>query len=179
MGLFSQETTSGAPWPLDVVTLEYLVSGQVEAAAQKWGWSYFSPIEKRPAQALALTVAEARPTGALPAPPLAGTSASFAYATALVALIPRGEETDKVWDEWAGSVGQPVPATVLVGPYALTGNVLSPDNTLSVLLNDRFAVRDATITRIDGAGDAAPIDAPRAVVSTAFVHTGVVAGPAA
>jgi hypothetical protein len=157
-------------------TLEYLISGQVEARAQKWGWSYFSPIEKRPAQQLEVTVAEARSTGARPAPSLAGTSASFAYGTALVALIPRGEETVKVWEEWAAAVGQPVAAEVLIGPYALTGTVLSADGTLSALLNDRFAVRDATFTRIDGAGDGAAIDAPRAVVATAFVHTAFVAG---
>jgi hypothetical protein len=166
----------GEPWPLDVLTPEYLISGEIEAAAQKWGWSYFSPLEKRPARQLELRVTEARSTGARPAPPLAGTYASFAYGTAFVALISRGGATDAVWEEWAAAIGSPVPAEVFVGPYAITGSFLSADGTLSVLLNDRIPVRDATIVRIDGAGDGAPIQAARAVVATAFVQTAVVAG---
>ena len=64
---------------------------------------------------------------------------------------------------------------MLVGPYALVGSVATPDGTLgSAMLNSVLAVRDATVTRIDGAA-AAPIAAPRAIVATGFVHTGAVA----
>ncbi len=47
---------------------------------------------------------------------------------------------------------------------------------MSAILNDRIAVRDATFTRIDGAGDGAPIQAARAVVATGFIQTAAVAG---
>ena len=56
------------------------------------------------------------------------------------------------------------------GPYVITGSLLSPAGGLNFLINDRFAMQDATITRVDGAS-AAPIDAPRAVFSTRFVQT--------
>jgi hypothetical protein len=29
-------------WTLDVLTLDYLVTGQVDPDAQKWAWAYFS-----------------------------------------------------------------------------------------------------------------------------------------
>ncbi len=94
----------------------------------------------------------------------------------LLLVIPRGAAADEAWDEWAAAFGQPVAAEVLVGPYAMTGAVLSTDGTMSPILNNRLAMRDATITRIDGVGDGAPIRAPRAVVTTAFVQLAAVAG---
>src|SRR5690349_5501611 len=121
MGLFGRSEASGAAWPLDVLTLEYLISGQVESAAQKWGWSYFSPLQKDVPHELSLTVSGARSTGSLPAPTWNAATAGFAYGTSLVALISRGEATDQIWDKWAGSVGQPVPVEALVGPYTVTG----------------------------------------------------------
>jgi hypothetical protein len=179
MGLFGSRQSGGAPLPLDVLTPDYLISGQVEPDAQKWAWSYFSPIEKRPAQQLELTVTAARATGSRAAPPLAGTSASFAYGTALIALIPRGEPTDALWEEWATALGKPVAAELFIGPYAVTGTFLTADGTMSAVLNDRVAARDATFTRIDGAGDGVPIQAPRAVVATGFLQAAVVARPPA
>jgi hypothetical protein len=175
MGLFGNKAP-GDPWPLDVLTTEYLISGQVEAGAQKWGWTYFSPIEKRALQPLEVTVSAARPTGLRIAPALAGRSASFRYEAAMIAVISRGEATDRVWEEWAAAIGSPVAAELFVGPYSVTGTFLSSDGTMSVTLNDRIPVRDATFTRIDGAGDGAPIDAPRAIVATGLMQTAVVAG---
>jgi hypothetical protein len=175
MGLFGNKAP-GEPWPLDVLTTEHLISGQVEPAGQKWGWTYFSPIEKRALHPLEITVTAARPTGSRGALPLAGRTASFAYRAAMIALISRGEATDKVWDEWAAAIGSPVAAELFLGPYAVTGTFMSSDGTMSVVLNDRIPVRDATFTRVDGAGDGTPILAPRAVVATALMQTAVVAG---
>lgn len=164
------------PWPLDVLTPDYLVSGVVDAAGQKWGWTYFSPVAPAPAQQLELVVSGVRSTGARPAPDLAGTRASFNYGTELLALIPRGPAADAAWDEWAAAVGTPVSAEVFLGPYAVTGGVYSVDGTMSVLLTDRFAVRDAVFTRIDGAGGGGPLEAPRAMVATRAVQMAVMAG---
>ena len=69
--------------------------------------------------------------------------------------------------------GQPVVAELLVGPYSVKGSVLSQDGTLQPVLNDRFPIQDATITRIDGAGDGQPIEAPKAMLGTAFLHSGM------
>jgi hypothetical protein len=166
MGLFDSKPAAG-PLPLDVLTLEYLISGQVEPDKQKWAWTYFPPLEKQAAQALELTVTAARATGAHPSPALPGSTASFTYSSAMVALIPRGQAADALWDEWApGGMGGSVAGELIVGPYAVTGTFLTADGTMSAVLNDRVAARDAVITRIDGAGDAAPIDAPRAMVAT-------------
>jgi hypothetical protein len=65
--------------------------------------------------------------------------------------------------------GDPATAEVTIGPYAISGSLLSPSGGLNFLINDRFAMRDATVTRVDGAGG--PIDAPRAVFSRRFVPT--------
>src|SRR4051794_38220925 len=177
MGLFDSKPAA-APLPLDVLTLDYLISGEVQPQHQKWAWTYFSPHEKQPAQALELTVTAARSTGARPAPALAGTSASFAYSTALVAVISRGEAADALWDEWAaGGMAQSVVGELLVGPYAVNGTFLSADGTMSAVLNDRVAARDAVITRIDGAGDGSTIQAPRAVVATNLMQAAISAGP--
>jgi hypothetical protein len=171
MGLFDSKPAAG-PLPLDVLTLEYLISGQVEPDKQKWAWTYFSPLEKQAAQALELTVTAARSTGAHPAPAFAGSSASFTYSSAMVALIPRGPAADALWDQWAaGGMGQAVAGELIVGPYAVTGTFLTADGTMSTILNDRVAARDATITRIDGAGDAAPIAALRAMVATNLLQS--------
>jgi hypothetical protein len=163
------------PWTLDVLTPDYLVSGQVDEPGQKWGCTYFSPVAQSPAQQLELAVMGVRSTGVRPAPQLAGTHASFNYGTQMLALIPRDEAAAAAWDEWAAAVGAPVPAEVFLGPYVLTGSVYTPDGTMSVLLNDRFAIRAATITRIDGAGNATPIEAPRAMVASIAVQMAVVA----
>src|SRR3954467_7495744 len=177
MGLFDSKPAA-APLPLDVLTLDYLISGEVQPDHQKWAWTYFSPHEKQPAQALELTVTAARSTGARPAPALAGTSASFAYSTALVAVISRGEAADALWDEWAaGGMGAPLTGELLVGPYAVSGTFLTVDGTMDVVINDRVAVRDAVFTRVDGTGDGAQIQAGRAVVATNVMHAAVVAGP--
>src|SRR3954447_989112 len=177
MGLFDSKPAAG-PLPLDVLTSEYLISGQVEPDNQKWVWAYFSPHEKRPAVALELTVTAARSTGARPAPALVGTSASFAYSTALVAVIARGEPADALWDEWAaGGMGAPLAGELLVGPYAVSGTFLTVNGTMDVVINDRVAVRDAVFTRADGTGGGAQIQAGRAVVATNVMHAAVVAGP--
>ncbi len=167
--------SASEPWPVDLLTTEYVISGDIAAPAREWAWAYFQPVEKGPARTLDVEVSAAAATGARQAPPLAGTLASFGFGTALVAVIPRGPATLAIWEEWNGKAGG-VPAEVLVGPYALVGSVATPDGTLgSAMLNSVLAVRDATVTRIDGAGAAAPIAAPRAIVATGFVHTGAVA----
>jgi hypothetical protein len=166
--IFGGNSGGGEPWALDVLTLDYLVSGQVGPDAQKWAWTFFSVIEKEAPSALEVTVSEARSTGALPAPDLAGKTVGFSYATGLIGLFPRDEAGEKLWDQWAG-IGEAAPAEVTIGPYAISGSLLSPSGGLDFLINDRFAMRDATVTRSDGAG--APIDAPRAVFSTRFVQT--------
>jgi hypothetical protein len=177
MSLFGSKPAA-APLPLDVLTAEYLISGQVEPDNQEWAWAYFSPHEKQPTVALELTVTAARSTGARPAPALTGTSASFAYSTALTAVIPRGEAADSLWEEWAaGGMGPPLVGELLVGPYAVSGTFLTVDGTMAAILNDRIAVRDAVITRIDGAGDGTPIQAARAVLATNLMQAAVVAGP--
>jgi hypothetical protein len=177
MGLFDSKPAA-APLPLDVLTTEYLISGQVEPDNQEWAWAYFSPHEKRPAVALELTVTAARSAGARPAPELTGTSASFTFSTAMIAVIPRGEPADALWEEWAaGGMGQTVAGELLVGPYAVTGTFLTADGTMSAVMNDRVAVRDATFTRIDAAGSSTPIAAPRAVVATNLMHAAITAGP--
>jgi hypothetical protein len=176
VGLFGSKPAAG-PLALDVLTLEYLISGQVEPDDQRWAWTYFSPHEKQPAAALQLTVSAARATGTRAAPPLAGSSASFAYSTAMVAVIPRGDPADALWEEWAaGGMSGTVAGELLIGPYSVRGTFLTADGTMSAVLNDRVAARDAVITRVDGAGDGSPIQAPRAVVATNLMHAALTAG---
>jgi hypothetical protein len=155
-------------WELDVLTLDYLVSGQVDPGAQKWAWTYFSMTEKDTPSPLEVTASGARSTGTLPAPDLAGKTVGFSYQTGLIGLIPRNEDAGKIWEQWA-AMGDAVAAEVTIGPYAISGSLLSPSGGLNFLINDRFAMRDATVTRVDGPG--APIDAPQAVFSTRFVQT--------
>jgi hypothetical protein len=169
--LFGNDS-GGEAWSLDILTADYLISGKVAASAMKWAWTYFSMTEKDTPRALEVDVSEARSTGALAAPDLAGKTAGFSYATGLIGLIARDEAADKVWDQWA-NFGSPAPGEVTVGPYAVTGSLLSPSG-LDFLINDRFAVQDATITRLDGSGS--PIDAPKAVFSTRFVQTAAYSG---
>ena len=47
-------------WALDVLTHDYLVSGQVGDASAEWAWSYFSMVEKDTPRPLEVTVSEAR-----------------------------------------------------------------------------------------------------------------------
>jgi hypothetical protein len=159
---------------VDVLTLDYLISGQVGAAALKWAWTYFSMTEKRAPSPLELTVSEARSTGDQAAPELAGKLVAFSYQAGLVGLIPRDEPASKAWDEWA-DLGNAEAAEFTIGPYAISGSLLSPSGGLAVLISDRFSMREATITRIDGAGSGAPIEAQQAVFSTRFVQTGALA----
>jgi hypothetical protein len=161
--------SGGEAWTLDVLTADYLVSGQVDSGAQKWAWSYFSMTEKEVPGTLEVAVSGARSTGSLSAPDLAGKTAGFSYATGLIGLIPRDEAASKIWDQWA-NLGAAAAAEVTIGPYAITGSLLSPAGGLNFLINDRFAMQDATITRVDGAAGS-PIDAPKAVFSTRFVQT--------
>ena len=171
MSLFGRKPAE--PWPLDVLTLEYLFSGQVDPPAQKAAELYLPASGSHPVRQLDLTLSNVRATGARPGPGVAGSVASFVYGGALVALIPRGEATAAAWDEYCAALGQPVAARVLVGPYAIDGRWRSPDGTLQVITGDRLAVTEATITRVDGAGEGMRIDAPRATVSTQFVETAI------
>jgi hypothetical protein len=167
--LFGGDKSGGEAWTLDVLTADYLVSGQVDSGAQKWAWTYFSmTADKEVPGTLEVAVSEAHSTGSLAAPDLAGKTAGFSYANGLIGLIPRDGSADKAWDQWA-NLGAAAAAEVTIGPYAITGSLLSPAGGLNFLINDRFAMQDATVTRVDGASG--PIDAPRAVFSTRFVQT--------
>lgn len=169
MALFG--SSSKTPWGVDVLTTEFLFSGQVEPEAQKWGWAFFSPIEKTPAQPFDVAISAVRATGALKVPDPVPAAASFGWNTALVAIIARDAAAEATWDEWSASMGgQPVAAELLVGPYSVTGSVLSADGTLQQVLNDRFPIQNATITRVDGAGDGQPIQAAKAVLGTSFLQ---------
>jgi hypothetical protein len=163
------DRSNGESWSLDVLTADYLVSGEVGPAAQKWAWTYFAMTEQRTPAALEMTASEARSTGSLPAPELAGKPVGFSYQTGLIGLIPRNEPAGKAWDKWA-VLGDAIAAELTVGPYAISGSLLSPSGGLSFLINDRFAMRDATIVRLDG-GSEGSIEAPKAVFSTRFVQT--------
>jgi hypothetical protein len=171
LGIFGSSST-GEPWPVDVLTLDYLFTGEVDAAAQKWGWTYLQiAAPEQPAAGLDVQVSAVASTGTAPAPEaLVGRRVSFGRGTALVALISRGPATDAVWEQWNHGF-RAVAAEVLVGPYKLAGTMITPDGTVNApMINVGFAVQDATITRIDGAGDGAPIQLGRGVVSTSFVH---------
>jgi hypothetical protein len=171
MGLFDGGSAgSGEPWQVDVVTLEYVFSGTVDAAGQKWGWDYFQAAGGRgPARTFDLHVADARPTGTHPAPAVTGQVVSFSQRTAMVALVPRDAPAIAVWEKW--NVMAPVAVELLLGPYALSGLVLSPDaSPTTPILAASFGMRDVTLRRIDGAGDGAPLSLPRATVHSAFVH---------
>lgn len=177
-GLFSGAPSSGEPWPVDVLTLEQLITGEVYAASQKWGWCYLQAYGgQTPAQALDVQVSAVAATGAVPAATgLVGRRVSFGPATAMIALITRGPAADAVWDQWNGSLPT-VAAEVLVGPYRLAGTLLSPDGTVNApMIAAAVPFRDATISRVDGAGAGAAIQAGRGVLSTAFVQA---AAPAA
>lgn len=159
-----------------MLTLDHLISGEVDVPAQKWGWSYFQIIEQRPAQTLDVTVASSRSTSGLPTLAWTGARASFAFNSGLIAVIARGPAAVAVWEEWNGKTAG-IAAVVLVGPYAVSGTIVTPDGTLGpALLNHAFPVRDATISRADGKGDMAPIEAERAIVGTSFAQAGAVAG---
>jgi hypothetical protein len=171
LGIFGSSTPA-EPWPVDVLTLDYLFTGEVDGAAQKWGWTYLQiAAPESPAAGLDVQVSAAVATGAS-APPadLVGRRVSFGRGTALVALISRGPATDAAWEKWNHGF-QEVAAEVLVGPYKLVGTMITPDGTVNApMINIGFAVQDATITRVDGAGSAAPIAIGRGVISNAFVH---------
>jgi hypothetical protein len=175
VGLFGSKPVAG-PLPLDVLTPEYLISGQVETAAQEWVWSYFSTVAKRPARALEMTVTGAQSTGGRPAPTLNGSTAAFAYGTALIAVIPRDPAGDALWDEWATVNDQTAAGELLVGPYAVSGSFLTGSDAMSAVINDRLAARDVTFTRIDGSGAWGPVQASRAVIATGLLQFATVAG---
>jgi len=162
------DQSNGEAWEIDVLTQDYVVSGQVGPGAQRWAWTYLSMTEKNAPSALEVAVSGARSTGSLVAPVLAGKTVGFSYAAGLIGLIVRNDAAGKAWDQWA-ALGEEAAAEVTIGPYAISGTVLSPSGGLDFLINDRFAMRDATVTRVDGSGG--PIDTPRAVFSTRFVQT--------
>jgi hypothetical protein len=163
----------GESWALDVLTQDYLISGEVGPAAQKWAWTYFAMTGQRTPSSLEMTASKAIPTGNAAAPDLAGKTVGFSFQTGLIGLIPRNEAAGSAWEKWA-VLGDPSAADLTIGPYVIRGSLLSPSGGLSVLINDRFAMRDVTITRVDGSPSAS-IDAPTAVFSTRFVQTAALA----
>jgi hypothetical protein len=175
VGLFGSKPVAG-PLPLDVLTPDYLISGRVEPAAQEWVWSYFSTVAKRPARALEMTVTGAQSTGGRPAPALNGSTAAFAYGTAMIAVIPRDPAGDALWDEWATVYDEPVAGELLVGPYAVSGSFLAGSDGMSAVINDRLAARNVTFTRVDGAGAWGPVQASRAVIATGLLQFAAAAG---
>jgi hypothetical protein len=170
--LFGSPKPSG-PWPVDVLTLEYLVSGEVDEAAQKWGWNYFQVLGEDPPVPFEVVVSAVRPTGRCAKPALEGRRALFGLESGAVAFIPRGDAADAVWDAWnKGTDG--VASLFLIGPYSVAGTVLAQGTQLSaVALGRAVAFRDATFTRVDGAGDGMQIAAPRATVLTRSAHAAV------
>lgn len=153
-----------------MITTEYVISGRVEGGGLKWGWTYFEyAVTSGPARPFEFVATAARSTGALPAPAVVGRQAAVTRGSALVALAPRGDTAIGLWEQW--NTMAPVAAEVLIGPYLLTGSVLSPDGSAtSPILGASFPVRDATLRRIDGYGDGAPIELARATIDARFVH---------
>lgn len=174
MSLFGNASASAEEWPIEVLTLDFLVTGRVGAAAQKWGWTYFATTAQRAAQELRVEVDAIQPTGKLAAPAWAGRTASFAYSNGLVAFIAREPATVAIWQKWAAGIGQPVQAQFIAGPYVVSATILAPDGTLQVMLSDRIAIYDATITRIDDSGGT-PIDVPFGMLSTRCLQAGITA----
>lgn len=166
----------GAGWPVDVLTADHLVSGEVEPPAQKWGWTYFALTQPRLTTSFDIRVTATASTSGLPAPAWTGAVASFAFHTGLIAIIPRGPAAVAVWEEWNAQFPSS-PAVVLVGPYAVTGTVITADGWPGTgLINHAIAVREAAITRVDGKGDGTAIPAERAIISTQLIHAIAAAG---
>lgn len=167
MGLFSKEPD--APLAVEAFTPEYAIAGDLTPASTKWAWTYLQTTGAQdPANALSVAAPAVRPTGALPAPAPAQT-AHLSIATGLIALAPRGGAADELWEEWA-KLDKPVPARILAGPYLIAGNVLTPGGDVAaVMLGRAITVRDATLARVDGAGDATPVALPRVTVFLRFV----------
>lgn len=166
---------SSEPWAVEMITLEYSVTGTVDVAANKWAWSYFTQTT-RPAGSLDVAVTDIHATGAMLPPDLRGRTASFHFGTGLVALVAKNDAAIAVWEKWNGS-NRPLAGFALIGPYSLSGWFASQDGTIgSPIMASVFPVRDATLTRIDGSGAGFTSTMPRAMISSAFVHTIVPTG---
>ncbi|MCU1393763.1 MAG: hypothetical protein JWM34_2191 [Ilumatobacteraceae bacterium] len=164
------------PWSVELVTLAYSFVGTVDAAADKWANQSFTLQAGSSASPLTVVIDSIQPTSTTLPPDLRGRPASFRFGTGLIALAARNDAAIAVWERWNGSM-TPLAGFALIGPYSLTGWFSSPDGTIgSTLMAPMFAVRDATLTRIDGEGPGFTTTMPRAVVSTALAHTIVATG---
>ena len=158
------------PWSVEVVTLASSIVGTVDVAADKWANHIFSVQAAGSASPLTVLIADIRGTGAIVPPDLRGRQASFRFGTALVAVAARNDAAVAAWDRWNESM-TPLPGFALVGPYSVTGWFGSTDGTISsTLIAPVFAVRDATLTRIDGQGSGFSTTMPRAMVSTSLAQ---------
>src|SRR3954471_15133376 len=87
-------------WSVDALTTDYLLSGEVEQPEQKWGWTYFCVTEPRRAEALRMRITGVHPTSGQAPLAWVGAHAAFGYRTSLVALLPRNDSANAMWDQW-------------------------------------------------------------------------------
>jgi hypothetical protein len=158
--MFNLETPS-AQWAIQVLTLDYLIDGSLDADRDKNSFRLMghdvSPVP--------VTSARFRAAGAYSLPQLPATPWLLIYGDQLVALIPRDEAGLAAARMFNAAFKVAVPAEVYAGPYVIRGQVLSPDGSLRVFEGyTGFPVQDAEIKSLIPGAQLGLLKAPYVLV---------------
>lgn len=152
MGLFGSNKDDHGPWPVEVLTLDHRIAGELAPESRSMAWTYMQSDGPPPAGSFAIEVAEMLPTGTRATPAAVGRLAHVRDGSGLVAILPRGGRTDEEWDKRIAGKDR-ASATVVAGPYHLTGTLAFAGGKVEHVMHDRaLHLLDVAITRTDGEG---------------------------
>jgi hypothetical protein len=161
--MFSREPA--AAWLLEALTDRYVVRGSADPDDQSSAMMFLTAqFKQAPLTRLRLGAPQVQAVGGGPAP-TPSAAWTFAYGSALVALLPRDEASSaRALDAAAKASG---PAVAYVGPHRIAGTLRAGGNPELAAQQPSFVMTDAQVV---GAEPVAIAPAPVLVVFTNLLH---------
>ena len=160
-----------ALWSVQYLTTDYLVEGHMDGEDPTSPW--FLQVQSGDLAMATLTLTEAsyQPTAGQSILPAQAAKWVVPSTALYVGVIPRDEGSLAYCAKRNSGSKHPIPAVVFVGPYALSGTVMSPNNDLDILAGYMtFAMQNVTIDCLAPGARLKGLAAPYIVVRSLLLH---------
>jgi hypothetical protein len=169
--MFGKKKAPKAPWSVQLLTTDYLVDGHLDGEDPTGPWFLHVQGADLAMATLTLTEASFQPTAGQNILETQAAKWVLPSTGLYVAAIPRDADSLAYCANRNSGSKHPIPAVVFVGPYALRGTILSPDNDLDILAGYlTFAMQDVVIDSLAPGARLKALAAPYVIVRTLLVQ---------
>ncbi len=127
--MFDLEAPPTASWAVQILTVDYLIEGTVDASRERLAFNLVSG----DARAIRVDQPQVTSTGRLDVPARPTVPWALVYGNELVAIIPRDQASLNYALRANDNFKIPIQGEVYAGPYVFSGTIMSPDRKLRVL----------------------------------------------